>query len=104
MNIEKMDLALQNLLMEKYRQLYLIRQVELSIGEYSRKGVFRTPVHLAIGQEAIAVGVSTFLRNTDYVFHFFLARLLFSKPTFFFFDRMRRLDIPSRPARPPLSM
>jgi TPP-dependent pyruvate/acetoin dehydrogenase alpha subunit len=68
MNIEKMDLALQNLLIEKYRQLYLIRQVELSIGEYSRKGVFRTPVHLAIGQEAIAVGVSTFLRNTDYVF------------------------------------
>jgi pyruvate dehydrogenase E1 component alpha subunit len=68
MNREILVLAQEDLLIEKYRQLYLIRQVELSIGKHSRKGVFRTPVHLAIGQEAIAVGISTFLRNTDYVF------------------------------------
>jgi pyruvate dehydrogenase E1 component alpha subunit len=68
MNRKLPNLADQNFLIEKFRQLSLIRQVELSIGEYSRKRVFRTPVHLAIGQEAIAVGVSSFLRNTDYVF------------------------------------
>lgn len=55
-------------LLDKYKQLLLIRHVELSIGRESKKGTFRTPVHLAIGQEAIAVGVSSFLRNDDHVF------------------------------------
>jgi pyruvate dehydrogenase E1 component alpha subunit len=54
-------------LLDKYKQLLLIRHVELSIGRESKKGTFRTPVHLAIGQEAIAVGVSSFLRNDDHV-------------------------------------
>ena len=55
-------------LLDKYKHLLLIRHVELSIGRESKKGTFRTPVHLAIGQEAIAVGVSSFLRNDDHVF------------------------------------
>jgi pyruvate dehydrogenase E1 component alpha subunit len=55
-------------LLEKYKQLLLIRHIELSIGRESKNGSFRTPIHLAIGQEAIAVGVSAFLRNDDYVF------------------------------------
>jgi pyruvate dehydrogenase E1 component alpha subunit len=62
------DFHERSFLLEKYRQLCLIRMVELSIGEKSKGLSFRTPVHLAIGQEAIAVGVSSFLRSTDYVF------------------------------------
>lgn len=55
-------------LLEKYKQLLVIRHIELSIGRESKEGAFRTPVHLAIGQEAIAVGISAFLRSDDHVF------------------------------------
>lgn len=55
-------------LVEKCRQLMLIREVELSLGKRSREGLFQTPIHLGIGQEAIAIGISHFLRDTDAVF------------------------------------
>lgn len=55
-------------LIDKFKLLLLIRKVELSIGLESKAKSFKTPVHLAIGQEAIAVGISEFLKNSDYVF------------------------------------
>lgn len=66
LGLNKIDIG--ESLLEKYRQLLLIRHIELSIGLESKKGAFRTPVHLAIGQEAIAVGISTFLRSDDHIF------------------------------------
>jgi pyruvate dehydrogenase E1 component alpha subunit len=54
--------------LEKYKLLILIRKVELSIGLESKVNTFKTPVHLAIGQEAIAVGISEFLKTSDFVF------------------------------------
>lgn len=45
-----------------------IRVVEEFIGEQVASGVVRCPCHLAIGQEAAAVGVASTLRHTDRVF------------------------------------
>ena len=55
-------------LLHLYSQLLLIRKVELSIGRESKKNSFRTPIHLAIGQEAIAVGISAYLSPNDRIF------------------------------------
>ncbi len=50
------------------RKMVLIRRAEEIIGDRVASGEVRTPCHLAIGQEAIAVGVSASLRPTDRVF------------------------------------
>jgi TPP-dependent pyruvate/acetoin dehydrogenase alpha subunit len=55
-------------LLDKYKQILFIREIELSIGRKSNEGVFQTPIHLGIGQEAVAVGISNFLQATDAVF------------------------------------
>lgn len=47
--------------------LQLIRSVELLISEKYNEQIFRCPVHLSIGQEAIAVGVSSHLTVNDKV-------------------------------------
>jgi pyruvate dehydrogenase E1 component alpha subunit len=51
-----------------YRQLYRIRRTEEVIAEQYPRQQMRCPVHLCIGQEAIAVGVCAALRPTDHVF------------------------------------
>ena len=50
-----------------YYDMLRVRMIEESIGEHYREQEMRCPVHLAIGQEAIAVGVCANLRTTDYV-------------------------------------
>lgn len=45
-----------------------IRVVEEAIGELVKEGFVKTPCHLAIGQEAIPVGVSYYLNPTDKIF------------------------------------
>jgi pyruvate dehydrogenase E1 component alpha subunit len=51
-----------------YRGLWLIRRAEEKIAELYPQQEMRCPVHLCIGQEAIAVGVCDVLRPTDCVF------------------------------------
>ena len=51
-----------------YKSLYTIRRVEEEIARVYPTDKIRSPVHLSIGQEAIAVGVCEALRATDYVF------------------------------------
>lgn len=46
----------------------LIRRVEQKLAIGRRDGLIGGPVHLGVGQEAVAVGVSAQLRNTDRVF------------------------------------
>ena len=48
--------------------MVLIRIVEEKIADFSLDGTIKTPIHLGIGQEAIAVGVSRHLRSSDRVF------------------------------------
>jgi pyruvate dehydrogenase E1 component alpha subunit len=45
-----------------------IRIVEERIGQLAVDQIIKTPIHLAIGQEAVAVGVSRHLRSSDRVF------------------------------------
>ena len=51
-----------------YRAMLLIRRAEERIGKAVESGHVRGPAHLAIGQEAIPVGIATHLRRTDRVF------------------------------------
>ncbi len=55
-------------LIADYRMMNLIRRAEELIGEASTRREVKCPVHLGIGQEAIAVGVSRALRKSDRVF------------------------------------
>ena len=48
--------------------MLLIREAELLIAYEAGKQTFGTPIHLAIGQEAIAVGVAKSLQETDSIF------------------------------------
>lgn len=50
-----------------YRMMKIIRRFEELIAEAVENGEIVCPVHFYIGQEAIAVGVSTHLRNDDYL-------------------------------------
>ena len=50
------------------RNLYLIREAEFKIAKKRESGEIGGPVHLATGQEAIPVGVSKYLRNSDFIF------------------------------------
>ena len=46
----------------------LIREVEIKIASAKRDGMIKGPVHLGVGQEAIAVGISNKLSTSDKVF------------------------------------
>ena len=53
---------------ELYRKIKLIRETEFKIAAEREKGNIGGPVHLSIGQEAIATGISLNLNKNDYVF------------------------------------
>jgi TPP-dependent pyruvate/acetoin dehydrogenase alpha subunit len=52
-------------LLDSFEKMLLIRRVEEVIADNVRDGIIRCPCHLAIGQEACAVGVSLALRRGD---------------------------------------
>ncbi len=51
-----------------YRSLYRIRRVEEEVAKAYPSDKIKSPVHLSIGQEAVAVGVCEALRPVDIVF------------------------------------
>ena len=51
-----------------YAAMLRIRLAERRLADGRREGLIGGPVHLGVGQEAIAVGVSAYLRKTDRVF------------------------------------
>jgi TPP-dependent pyruvate/acetoin dehydrogenase alpha subunit len=53
---------------EIYRLLYLVRRVEETIADIYPTDRIKSPVHLSIGQEAVAVGVCSSLGPGDIVF------------------------------------
>ncbi len=55
------------LLIRLYTEMFRIRCVEETIAERYREQEMRCPVHLSIGQEAVAVGVCQALSREDYV-------------------------------------
>ena len=66
-NLIKKDYDVKNSRIQMFVNLQLIRSVELLISEKYDTQIFRCPVHLSIGQEAIAVGVSINLQLEDKV-------------------------------------
>ena len=60
-----------------YRALYRIRRVEEEIARLYGSDVIRSPVHLSIGQEAIAVGVCAALRPQDKVYGSYRSHALY---------------------------
>lgn len=50
-----------------YRSLYLVRRMEERVAEIYPTDKIKSPVHLSIGQEAIAVGICDLLRDDDVV-------------------------------------
>lgn len=58
----------QDTLLKLYRQMLLVRSFEMKLIELYPEQEIKTPVHLCIGQEAIAVGVCHFLLDSDYMF------------------------------------
>ncbi|HVJ48140.1 thiamine pyrophosphate-dependent dehydrogenase E1 component subunit alpha [Desulfitobacterium sp.] len=51
-----------------YKTMQTIRKVERKIEEEYKYDEMKTPIHLSIGQEAIAAGVCLHLRKDDYIF------------------------------------
>lgn len=51
-----------------YRSLYLIRRTEEEVARVYPSDKIKSPVHLAIGQEAVSVGVCEALQSDDVVF------------------------------------
>lgn len=58
----------KDLLIKQLESMLRIRAVERQLAERRKDGEVRGPVHLGVGQEAIAVGVASNLRKTDRVF------------------------------------
>ncbi|MDP3789640.1 MAG: thiamine pyrophosphate-dependent dehydrogenase E1 component subunit alpha [Candidatus Omnitrophota bacterium] len=57
-----------DMLLRLYSLVCKIRRVQLKIEKFYNKDEMKTPVHLCIGQEAIAAAVSVNLNKDDYVF------------------------------------
>lgn len=55
-------------LIELYKMMLKIRMVENRIADEYKYDEIKTPIHLSIGQEAIAAGVCIHLRKDDYIF------------------------------------
>lgn len=60
-----------------YHSLYRIRRVEEEIAQVYPTDKIQSPVHLSIGQEAVAVGVCEALRREDVVFGFYRSHALY---------------------------
>ncbi len=57
-----------SILKMQLRKMLTIRMVEQHLAQMRKNGLIGGPVHLGVGQEAVAVGVSERLRRTDKVF------------------------------------
>lgn len=59
---------MKNKSLELYKTMYLIRMSEEAIRKYYPQDEMKTPVHLSIGEEAIAAGVCYALGKNDQIF------------------------------------
>jgi len=55
----------RTLILELFKKIYRIRRVENKIASYYSEWDMRCPVHLSIGQEAVAAGVCQNLKTSD---------------------------------------
>ena len=57
----------KNLNFDLYKKLYLIRKSEEKIREHYMEDEMKTPVHLSVGEEAIAAGIEHALNYNDQI-------------------------------------
>ena len=57
----------KELTLKLFKQMLLIRRFEEKICEIYHTDVVKSPVHLSIGQEAVAVGICEALKPTDFI-------------------------------------
>lgn len=67
---QEIDIANENVasLLVQLRMMLLIRHAECCLAAGRRDGIIGGPVHLGVGQEAVAVGVAAELRKSDRIF------------------------------------
>lgn len=65
--VEKRESLVLTERLKLYAQMSFVREVEELIAEKYSEQIFRCPVHLSVGQEAIAIGVSSKLNAADKV-------------------------------------
>jgi len=65
--VEKRESLVLTERLKLYAQMSFVREVEELIAEKYSEQIFRCPVHLSVGQEAIAIGVSSKLNVSDKV-------------------------------------
>ena len=58
----------KEVLRELYRVMLKIQKVELKVDELYHEDEMKTPVHLCLGQEAVAAGFCAHLNTNDYAF------------------------------------
>jgi len=67
---ESIDITGQEIeaLLDQLKMMFRIRMAERRLADARREGLVGGPVHLGVGQEAVAVGVAAELRKTDRIF------------------------------------
>ncbi|MGE0671087.1 MAG: thiamine pyrophosphate-dependent dehydrogenase E1 component subunit alpha [Parachlamydiales bacterium] len=66
--LEKMDQYDPRFLMQLYHDVFRIRLIEEVIADRYSQDEMKSPIHLAIGQEAVSVGTCAALKKSDSVF------------------------------------
>jgi len=72
---------MKNLNLELYKSLSLIRKSEETIIAYYHEDEMKTPMHMSMGEEAIAVGVCSALDKNDQVFGTYRSHAIFLAKT-----------------------
>ena len=67
--------------LDLYKKLYLIRRAEEKIREHYMEDEMKTPMHMSMGEEAIAVGVCHALKTEDQVFGTYRSHAIFLAKT-----------------------
>ncbi len=63
-----MDIVMREINLALYKKVYLIRKAEEKIREHYYEDEMKTPMHMSMGEEAIAVGVCHALKAEDQIF------------------------------------
>ncbi len=67
MNSQSQRLPQPDAMLEMFRRMLVIRRMEERLGEVVKSGELPGPVHLYIGQEAVAVGLCAHLSDEDWI-------------------------------------
>ena len=86
----------EQLNLDLYKKLYLIRSAELTIQKYYSENEMKTPMHMSMGGEAISVGICHAVGNQGQIFATYRSHAAFLAKTQdidYFFSEMYARDI-----------